>query len=62
MLHRFGERTPTNRAHFLSWLNHQIGFALRALDPEELDSFDFVRLQSVPHLVLPLSSRCLWAD
>jgi hypothetical protein len=51
---------PPQTGH--TFFDHQVGFALRALDPVEFDSFDFFRLQSVTHLVLPLSSRCLWAD
>ena len=39
---RFGQRTPTNRTHFLRWFNHQVGFALEAFDRVEIDSFDFV--------------------
>ena len=41
---RFGQRTPTNRTHFLSWSNHQVGFAFRAFDRVEFDSFGFVRV------------------
>ena len=41
---RFGQRTPTNRAHFLSRLYHQVGFALWAFDSVEFDSFDFFRV------------------
>jgi hypothetical protein len=44
------QRTPTNRTHFLSWPNHQVGFALGAFDRMEFDSFDFVRVK-VGHLV-----------
>jgi len=41
---------PTNRTHFLSWLNHKVGFALRAFEGIEFDSFDFVRIQRGDHL------------
>ena len=41
---RFWQLTPTNRTHFLSWLNHQISLALGAFDSVEFDSFDFVRV------------------
>ena len=37
---RFLKRTPRNRTYFLSWPNHQIGFALRASDWVEFDSFN----------------------
>jgi hypothetical protein len=35
------QRIPTNRAGFLSWPNHEVGFALRAFDLVEFHSFDF---------------------
>ena len=38
---RFGQRTPTNRTHFFSWPNHQVGFALGAFDRVEFDAFNF---------------------
>ena len=44
MLRRSGQFTPTNRTDFLSWPNHQVGFALGAFDGVEFDSFDFVRV------------------
>ncbi len=50
MLRRSGQFTPTNRTHFLSWLNHQVGFALGAFDSVEFDSFDFVRVERGDHL------------
>jgi len=31
-LQRSWQRTPANRTHFLSWPNHQIGFALGAFE------------------------------
>jgi hypothetical protein len=52
---RFGQRTPTNRTHFLSWSYHQIGFALGAFDRVEFDSFDFVRVEA-SHLTFPYAS------
>ena len=39
---RFGQRTPTNRTHFLSWLDHEVSLALGAFDRMEFDSFDIV--------------------
>ena len=40
---RFGQRTPTNRTHFFSWPNHQVGFALGAFGGVEFYLFDFRR-------------------
>jgi hypothetical protein len=48
---RWGQRTSTNRTHFLSWLNHYVSFALGALEMMEFDSFDFVRVLAI-HLTL----------
>ena len=47
---RFGQRTPTNRTHFLSGLYHQVGFALGAFDRVEFDSFDFIRVEASHHV------------
>ena len=46
MLLRFGQLTPTNRTHFLSWPYHQVGFALGAFDRVEFDSIDFIRVEA----------------
>jgi len=43
---RFGQLVSTNRTHFLSWPNHQVGFALGAFDRVEFDAFDFVRVEA----------------
>ena len=47
---RFWQRTPTNRTHFLSWLDHEVSLALGAFDRMEFDSFDFVKVERGDHL------------
>ena len=61
-LHRFWQSTLTNRTHLILWFNHNGELAPGAFDGVDSGSFYFVRLQSATHLVLPLSSRCLWND
>ena len=42
MLCKFWQRTPTNRTHFIAWLNHRGELALGAFNRLDFDSFDFV--------------------
>ena len=57
---KFGQRTPTNRTHFLSWHDHQIDFALGAFDGMEFDSFDTLGFWDAIHLALfPLRQQCV---
>jgi hypothetical protein len=44
------QRTPTNRADFIIWLNHHGELALGALDRLDFDSFDFFRVEA-GHLI-----------
>ena len=50
----FWQLTPTDRTHFIVWLDHQVGFALGAFDAVEFDSLDVVRFQGAIHATLPL--------
>ena len=60
MLLRFGQRTPTDRTNFFSWPNHQVGFALGALDRMEFDSLDILGFWDATHFALfPLRQRCI---
>jgi len=60
MLYKFWQCVPTNRTHFLSWLNHQIGLALGAFDRVEFDSFDTLAFWDATHFaLLPLRQRCI---
>jgi hypothetical protein len=43
-LRRFWQLTPTNRTHFLSWLDQWGELALRAFDRVDFYSFDCVRV------------------
>ena len=43
---RFWQFTPTNRTYLLSWLYHQVGFAIGASDRIDFDSFNFFRVKA----------------
>ena len=43
---RFGQRTPTNRTHFIVWPDQWCELALGAFDRVDFGSFDFVRVEA----------------
>jgi len=45
-LRRFWQFTPTNRTHFIRWLNHCGELAPGAFDGMDFYSFDFVRVKT----------------